>query len=141
MRYKTNRSQLGQGEGATDLLARALGVFSIVLGIIELIWGGVLARHLGLEGYEWLVRAYGGREFLNGVLILASKDPLPWIWLRVIGDMLDAGTLVWGYMHDPSHLTGIIVAFVAVTPLVLADIYCAVKLSGETKTPRGVVPG
>jgi hypothetical protein len=141
MRFKTNQSQLGQGDGATDLLARTLGVFSIVLGVIELIWGGTLARHLGLAGYEWLVRAYGGRELLTGVLILASKDPLPWIWLRVVGDMLDAGTLVWGYMRDPAHLTGVIVAFIAVTPVVISDIYCAVKLSSETKRPLGVSPG
>jgi hypothetical protein len=46
-----------------------------------------------------------------------------------------------GYMRDPSHLTGIIVAFVAVTRVVLADIYCAAKLSGESKRPLDVSPG
>ena len=135
MRYKTNESQRGQADTATNRLAQFLGVFSLLLGVIELIWGGVIARHIGLGGLEWIVRVYGAREFLNGVLILGSNDPTPWIWLRVIGDGLDAATLVWGYMRDPSHLTGVIVAFVAVTPVVIADVYCAIKLSRESKEP------
>ena len=135
MRYKTNESQRGQADTAMYRLAQALGVFSIMLGIIELIWGGPLGRALGLSGQEWIVRVYGAREFLNGVLILASKDPTPWIWLRVIGDALDAGTLVYGYTRDPSKLVNIIIAFVAVTPVVIADIYCALKLSRDSRQP------
>src|SRR4051812_40605226 len=135
MRYKTNESQRGQADSATFRLAQFLGVFSLVLGTGELIWGGVIARHIGLEGYEWLVRVYSVRELLNGLLILVSKDPTPWIWLRVIGDALDAATLAWGYTRDPSHATGVVIAFIAVAPVVAADIYCALKLSGESKTP------
>jgi hypothetical protein len=55
--------------------------------------------------------------------------------LRVIGDGLDAATLIWGYTRDPSHVMGVIIAFVAVTPVVIADIYCAIKLSGESTRP------
>jgi hypothetical protein len=53
----------------------------------------------------------------------------------VIGDALDAGTLVYGYTRDPSKLTNIIIAFIAVTPVVIADIICAIKLSGDSKEP------
>src|SRR3954463_12424144 len=139
MRYKTNESQRGQADSATYRLAQFLGVFSIMLGVIELIWGGTIARHLGLSGFEWLVRVYGGREFLNGVLILMSKDPVAWIWLRVIGDGLDAATLIWGYTRDPSHLVGVVVSFVLVLPIVILDIVCAMKMSGESKTPLAPV--
>jgi hypothetical protein len=135
MRYKNNESQLGQGDGATHLLAKILGVLGLIVGIGELIWAGPLARHLGLEGYEWLIGAYGVREILTGVIILAMKDPLPGIWLRVLGDVLDAATLFWGYTRDPSHFTGVVVAFIAVTPLIIGDLYCAFKLSGESKIP------
>src|SRR5437764_13955466 len=101
MRYKTNESQRGQADTATFRLAQFLGVFSLMLGLIELIWGGPLGRALGLAGQEWIVRVYGAREFLNGVLILASsKDPTPCIWLSVIGDALDAGTLMYGSTRD-----------------------------------------
>ena len=39
MRYKTNLSQRRQADTATHRLAQDLGVFSIVLGLIELICG------------------------------------------------------------------------------------------------------
>src|SRR4051812_24704031 len=50
-------------------------------------------------------------------------------------DGLDAATLIYGYMRDPSHLVGVIVSFVLVTPIVILDIVCALKMSGESKTP------
>jgi hypothetical protein len=128
MRYETDKAKRGQADSATFRLAQFLGVFSIMLGIGELIWGGTIAEHTGLGGYEWLVRVYGAREILNGILILFSKDPTPWIWLRVIGDGLDAATLIWGYTRDPSHVMGVI-----------ADIYCAIKLSSESKRPLAPV--
>src|SRR5437868_2506524 len=136
MRYKTNESQRGQADTATFRLAQFLGVFSLILGIVELIWGGPLGRGLGFAGQEWIVRVYGAREFLNGVLILLSiSDPTPWIWLRVIGDTLDAGTLIYGYTRDPSKLVNIVIAFAAVTPVVIADIVCAIRLSRDSKLP------
>ena len=135
MNNQSDTSHLSLPEPATRKLAKFLGWFSLALGVVELIWGGNLAQHLGLQGFEWLVRVYGAREFLNGVLILASRNPTPWIWLRVIGDGLDAATLVWGYTRDPSQLMGIVIAFIAVTPVVIADIYCAIRLTQESKRP------
>src|SRR3954462_12518568 len=111
MRYKTNDDQRGQPDYGGNMLARGLGVFSILLGLLELIWGGALGRSLGLDGQEWIVRVYGARELLTGVLILASKDPTPWIWLRVAGDALDIATLAYGYTRDPGDSTGIMIAF------------------------------
>ena len=135
MRYKTNESQRGQADTATHRLAQGLGVFSIALGVMELIWGRRLGGALGLDGEEEVVRIYGAREIMTGVPILLSKDPLPWIWLRVAGDALDAGTLIRGYTRRPQDAPGIIAAFLAVTPVVVADIYCAIKLSRESKKP------
>ena len=139
MRYKTNNSQRGQADTATFRLAQGLGVFSIVLGVAELIWGKCLGRSLGLDRKEEVVRAYGAREVLTGIPILVSKDPTPWIWLRVAGDALDAGTLLGGYKRRPGDVRGILTAFLAVTPVVIADIYCAIKLSRESKKPLAPV--
>ncbi|MFL6538411.1 MAG: hypothetical protein ACJ8JD_09565 [Chthoniobacterales bacterium] len=115
-------------------LARVLGYLSIVIGLTELIWADSLALSLGLSRFEWLVRAYGVREILTGVLILVSKDPTPWIWLRVLGDMLDGATLGWGYSRDPYKLMSIAMTFATVTPVIIADIYCALKLTKGKRT-------
>lgn len=135
MKYKTNDEQRGQPDTATYRLAQGLGVFSIVLGVAELIWGRRLGRSLGLDGEEKIVRAYGVREILTGVPILMSKDPTPWIWLRVAGDALDAGTLIGGYKRRLEDAPGIIAAFLAVSPVVIADLYCAIKSTRESKEP------
>jgi hypothetical protein len=116
-------------------LAQVLGVFSLVLGVAELIWGDWIAQQIGLGGYEGLIRAYGVREFLTGVLVLAAEDPTPWIWLRVFGDLLDAATLAWGFLRDPTSAFGVMNAFTAVTPVVIADFYAAIKLTAAWKTP------
>jgi hypothetical protein len=133
MRYKINLSQRGEADKPTYRLAQGLGVFSIVLGLVELICGRWLSRSLGLHGKEHVVRFYGGREILTGIAILASKDPTPWMWGRVAGDALDIGTLAYGYSRDPDDVTGITTALAAVAGATAADVYCAAKLSGESK--------
>jgi hypothetical protein len=135
MRYKTNLSQRGQADTATYRLAQGLGVFSIVLGLFELICGRWLGRLLGFEDKEHIVRLYGGREILTGVAILASKDPTPWVWGRVAGDALDIGTLGYGYTRDPDNVGSKITALAAVAGATAADVYCAAKLTGESKSP------
>jgi hypothetical protein len=135
MRYKTNRSQRGQADTATYRLAQGLGVFSIVLGLFELICGRWLGRLLGLDGKEHIVRFYGGREILTGVAILASKDPTPWVWGRVAGDALDIGTIAYGYTRDRDYVGSKATALLAAAGATAADVYCAAKLSGESKMP------
>jgi hypothetical protein len=139
MRHKTDNSQRGQADTATFRLAQGLGIFSILLGVSELIWGKRLGRSLGLDRKEEIVRAYGAREILSGVPILVSKDPTPWIWLRVAGDALDAGTLIGGYKRRPQDASGILTAFLALTPVMIADLYCAISLSRESKKPLSPV--
>ena len=135
MRYKTNESQRGQADMTTHRLAQGLGVFSIVLGLFELICSRWLGRSLGLDGKGHILRLYGGREILTGVAILASKDPTPWLWGRVAGDALDMGTLAYRYTQDRDDVPGITTALVAVAGATAADVYCAAKLSSESKFP------
>ena len=73
--------------------ARALGWFSIGLGLAELAMPRRLARIAGMPNAPRLSRAYGLREIGTGIGILTSKDPSPWIWGRVAGDALDVATV------------------------------------------------
>src|SRR6201989_2845382 len=92
---QTGRSSLS----SADKLARALGWFSIGLGLAELIAPNSITRALGLQGKESLVRAYGAREIAAGVLSL-SADKQAGLWSRVAGDGADVATLVPGLRHD-----------------------------------------
>jgi hypothetical protein len=76
--------------------ARALGWFSIGLGLAELAMPRALARAAGMPNAPALTRAYGLREIGTGIGLLASRDPTPWLWGRVAGDALDIATVGLG---------------------------------------------
>ena len=78
---------------APDALARALGWFSLGLGLAELFMTRRLARATGMQGREGLLRLYGVREIAQGAGILMARDRTPWIMGRVAGDALDIATL------------------------------------------------
>jgi hypothetical protein len=73
--------------------ARALGWFSIGLGLAELAMPRTLARAAGMPNVPALTRFHGLREIGTGIGILTSKDPSPWLWGRVAGDALDVATV------------------------------------------------
>ena len=73
--------------------ARALGWFSIGLGLAELAMPRRLARAAGMPNVPALTRVYGLREIGTGIGLLTSKDPSPWLWGRVAGDALDVATV------------------------------------------------
>ncbi len=56
---------------AFDQLARALGWFSIGLGVVEFFAPRRVTETLGMEGRETLVRAFGVREILAGIMSLS----------------------------------------------------------------------
>jgi hypothetical protein len=136
MRYYSEGSRRrGQADSATDNLARGLGWFSIALGLAEVAAPRKLTRALGLEGHEQLVFAYGVREIMTGIGILASRDPTPWIWGRVGGDAIDIATLTAGLSEDNPKRGNVMIAMASVLGATAADIYCAQKLSSESPRP------
>jgi len=78
-----------------DALVRGIGLFSLGLGVAEIVAPGKIAKTFGLEGKENLLRAFGAREIASGIGTLSS-DPQPALWSRVAGDVLDMATLAVG---------------------------------------------
>jgi hypothetical protein len=118
-------------------MARNLGWFSIGLGIVEIAAPGRIARTLGLEGKETLLRAYGAREIGAGVGAL-SDTPAPAMWSRAIGDFLDLGTLAVGVRstnEEQRKYAGLAIA--AVAGIALLDLLTAATLSREFSRERG----
>jgi hypothetical protein len=111
-----------------DRLARALGWFSIGLGLTELVAPGRLARTLGLDGKEGLIRAYGARELASAVPTLSVDKPIG-LGARIGGDALDLATLATalGRGNPKRHNAAIAMALVAGITLLDLAAYAGVK--------------
>ncbi|MGK9232419.1 cyclase dehydrase [Inquilinus limosus] len=110
-------------------VAQGLGVFSIALGVLELLAPRRLAQWLGLRSDPRMVQAYGVREVATGLAILGrSRDPAPFVWARVAGDALDLATLA--AMAGGSRARGRLgLAVAAVIGVTVLDALCAQSLS------------
>ncbi len=108
-------------------LARGLAWFGIGLGLAELLAPRAVARAAGLERHARLIQAYGMREILAGLMILAAEEPEPWLWTRVAGDGLDGALLARGMGADNPARGRTMLAALAVAPVVALDILYAPK--------------
>jgi len=118
-------------------LARFLGWFSIGLGLTQVFAAKPLARAIGLEGQETLVRALGGRGIATGAYILSNPDDSAGLWGRVAGDALDLAVLAQG-LRDPENehddwgrsddRTGATIAIAAVAGIMILDVIGAMML-------------
>ena len=118
-----------------DRLGRALGWFSIGLGITELVAPGRLARTLGLDDKVGLIRAYGARELAAAVPTL-SVDKQIGLAARIGGDLLDLGTLATALRRDNPKRQNAAIATALVAGITLLDIaaYAGVKV-GHRRGP------
>ena len=134
-----SRGAPGRGaHSGYERLAKGLGVFSIGLGLAELLMPRTLCRVLGMPGQENLIRAYGVREAMTGVAILMSHDPTPWIAGRVAGDAVDLATLAYDLPEGGPERTGRALATVAVAGVTLLDVACAYGLAADKRlSPAG----
>ena len=94
---RSSRDRDGSGPEGT---ARTLGWLGIGLGAVALARPG---RLVGLAGgrRRGVTRLYGVREIVTGIGILNARDPTPWLWGRVAGDVLDMLSLVKGFGRSP----------------------------------------
>lgn len=74
-------------------LSRRLGWWSVGLGLTELALSERFCEWLGFRGRIDWVRAHGVREVLKGVGLLTQRDPRPWLWGRLAGDVFDLSVL------------------------------------------------
>ncbi|MDA9496840.1 hypothetical protein [Bradyrhizobium sp. CCBAU 11357] len=117
-----------------DQLARALGWFSIGLGVVELFAPRRVTHTLGMEGRETLVRAFGVREILAGIMSL-SVDKNAGLWARVGGDGLDAAALMSGLTSDNPKKGNIALALLMVGGIAVLD-YRAAQDTKPRRPPR-----
>ena len=113
-------------------LANMLGWFSIGLGVAELLGARPMTRALGMRGQSGTLRSYGMREIATGLGILAGRDPTPWIWGRVAGDVLDLATLAGSYDERSRKRQNLTTAMISVAGVAVLDLLCARELAKPT---------
>jgi hypothetical protein len=126
MEYRSNQDSR---RGPAHTVAQGLGWFSIGLGLAECLMPRTMARAVGLEGKENVLRAFGVREIASGLGILLARDPEPWVWSRVAGDAVDLGALSAGLRGDNPHRMASAVAMLAVAQVAAVDVACAKALT------------
>ncbi len=115
-------------------LARGLGWFSLALGAAELLAPRKLTNVIGADEHDALTRGYGVREIGAGIGILASRDPTPWVWARVAGDLLDLATLAPTLQEDNPRRPYAMTAFGNVAAITVLDLFCAMSLSRSDRS-------
>lgn len=84
-------------------LGLGLGLFSIALGVAELVAARRITRALEADGHETLVRAFGARELLAGASLLAAPAVATNVWNRAAGDVMDIAAAGAAVAHAPRN--------------------------------------
>lgn len=112
-------------------LAFGLGLFSIAIGVAELIAAKRIAGALDAEDHQGVVRGFGAREVLAGINLIAAPAASANMWNRVAGDAMDLGALVLAAKRNPSNKA--IWSTIAITAGIMTiDILTARGLDGAT---------
>ena len=107
-----------------DRFGRALGWFSVGLGLTELLAAPRLTKALGARGDENVVRAMGARELFHGVLCLSLRNDYG-AWSRVAGDAVDLAGLAALYRNDNPKKANVGVAIAAIVGCTILDFVTA----------------
>lgn len=133
-----NGGRSSTAPGDIEQVARALGWFSIGLGLAQLAAPRRVAQMIGLPGEEDdqnVMRVVGVREIASGLGILAQAKPTPGLWLRVGGDVMDLA-LLRSAMDSPRTDTGrITAATLAVLGITAADLISSAMMTAEPAEP------
>ena len=84
-------------------LSLGLGVFSLAIAAAELFAPRRITEALDAEGHEGLIKAFGARELLAGVTLLAAPAVATGVWSRVAGDVLDIAATGVAVRHSPRN--------------------------------------
>jgi hypothetical protein len=118
-----------------DRLAYMLGWFSIGLGIAEIVAPRQIARSLGLNGKESLIRAYGARELASAIPTL-SVDNSTGLAARLVGDALDLATLAQALNRDNPKRDNAVLATALVMGITMLDLAAYIGVSTTHRRGR-----
>lgn len=124
------------GDGNTDQLARALGWFSIGLGLAQIAAPRAVAQLIGISAdreNQSVLRAVGVREIASGIGILTTSNPAGWVRARVGGDVMDMALLGGALSSDRAEQDRVALAMVAVAGVAAVDMFCTQQLEQQSE--------
>ena len=106
-----------------DTQGRALGWLSLALGGGALAMPRAIADLIGVEHDGGLIPLVGAREIVAGIGLLTQRDKTPWLWARVLGDVMDIALLEAALRNDRNRRDRVAVALAAITAITAADVF------------------
>jgi uncharacterized membrane protein len=109
-------------------LGQILGLFSIGLGLAELLAPRAVGRAVGVGDHPAIMRMVGVREIVTGLGLLSERAPGTWAWARVAGDAMDLallGAATSSPDADPRRIAAATAGVLGVTAL---DVYSGQRL-------------
>jgi uncharacterized membrane protein len=124
----------GNGSDDGERLAKALGVFSVGLGLAQVLAPHGVARAIGVDEDDEnrkTMRALGFREIATGVGLLTRRRPVGFAWGRVTGDAMDLALLGRAFNSRRNDHNRLALATAAVAGVTILDIIASQRLSRE----------
>jgi uncharacterized protein YjeT (DUF2065 family) len=120
----------------TERLAIGLGLFSVGLGLAEVLAPRAVGRLIGMpEASSTVLRSFGAREVGSGLAILTQPDRATWLWSRVGGDAVDLSYLATGFANENGNATRLALAMAAVAGVAALDVATAQQLQKTGRRP------
>lgn len=110
-----------------------LGLFSIGLGLVEVLLPGRSAKRLGVknDAARTIIRLFGARELLAGGMLLRGPAVSTNVWNRVVGDGMDLAALGLPFARSDRR-TAVAGALGFVVGATLLDAWTARGLDQQT---------
>jgi uncharacterized membrane protein len=121
-----------------ESLANFLGLFSIGLGLAQVVMPGAMSKLVGVEDddqHRMLMRLLGLREISHGVAVLSNQQPEKAMWSRVAGDALDLALLGGALANSENDRGRTLFATANVLAVTALDVMAAKTLSMQPDTP------
>ena len=115
-----------------ERLAKALGVFSVGLGLAQVLAPRGVARAIGVEDDDdnrKTMFAIGLREIATGVGLLSQQRPATFAWGRVTGDAMDLALLGRAFRSNRNDQNRLAAATAAVVGVTVLDVIAGQRLS------------
>jgi uncharacterized membrane protein len=120
------------GDATGDVIATGLGLFSVGLGLAELLLPRTVARSVGVEQSLpnlTVLRAAGLRELSSGLGLLGGGNQTGWLRARVGGDVMDLALLGAAFASPKAKRPRLTTAVGAVLGVTALDVLSSQRAS------------